>query len=165
MKDRRRKRATSVPLDLEIFLCFAIYSTSHAFNRVYKPLLDGLGLTYPQYIVMVLLWERSGQTVGELGQKLCLESNTLTPLLKRLETLGFIKRNRDPADERQVRVHLTESGRKLREQALHIPGCILDATGLELKRAEHLLEEMGALRKALENYNSRPESKDFVNCG
>jgi MarR family transcriptional regulator, organic hydroperoxide resistance regulator len=165
MKDRRRKRSTGVPLDLEIFLCFAVYAASHAFNRVYKPLLEEVGLTYPQYIVMVLLWERGGQTVGGLGQKLFLESNTLTPLLKRLETLGFIKRNRDPADERQVRVHLTEAGRKLRERALHIPGCILDATGLELKRAEHLLEEMGALRKALESHNSQPERKASVDCG
>jgi DNA-binding MarR family transcriptional regulator len=151
MKDRRRERPASVPLDLDIFLCFAVYSTSHAFNRVYKPLLDELGLTYPQYIVMVLLWERGGQTVGGLGEKLSLESNTLTPLLKRLETLRFIKRSRDPADERQVRVHLTEAGRKLRERALHIPRCILDATGLDLKRAGHLLEEIGALRKALQS--------------
>ena len=73
-----------LPLDLEIFLCFAIYSTSHAFNRIYQPLLEGLGLTYPQYIAMVVLWERDGQTVGELGRQLFLESNTLTPLLKRL---------------------------------------------------------------------------------
>jgi MarR family transcriptional regulator, organic hydroperoxide resistance regulator len=159
MKDRRRERSMSVPLDLEIFLCFAVYSASHAFNRVYKPLLEQLGLTYPQYIVMVLLWEHDGQTVGELGQTLFLESNTLTPLLKRLETLGLIKRTRDPADERQVRVHLTQAGRKLRQRALHIPRCILDATGLEHKEAEHLLEKIGALRKALESYNSQPESQ------
>jgi MarR family transcriptional regulator, organic hydroperoxide resistance regulator len=151
MKDRRRGRRTDVALDLEAFLCFAMYSTSHAFNRVYKPLLVELGLTYPQYIVMVLLWERGGRTVGELGEKLLLESNTLTPLLKRLETLGLIKRSRDPADERQVRVHVTQVGRKLRARALRIPRCILDATGLELKRAKHLLEEIGALRKALES--------------
>jgi MarR family transcriptional regulator, organic hydroperoxide resistance regulator len=151
MKDRRRERPADVPLDLGVFLCFAMYSTSHAFNRVYKPLLDELGLTYPQYIVMVLLWERGGRTVGDLGAKLLLESNTLTPLLKRLEMLGFIKRSRDPADERQVRVHVTEAGRKLRARALHIPRCILDATGLELERAKHLLEEIGALRQALES--------------
>jgi DNA-binding MarR family transcriptional regulator len=161
MKDRRRERSMSVPLDLEIFLCFAVYSASHAFNRVYKPLLEQLGLTYPQYIVMVLLWERDGQTVGELGQTLFLESNTLTPLLKRLETLAFIKRTRDPADERQVRVHLTQAGRKLRQRALHIPRCILDATGLEHKEAEHLLEKIGALRKALESYNSPPEGSHW----
>ena len=91
-------RQGELPLDLEIFLCFAIYSASHAFNRIYQPLLEALGLTYPQYIVMVLLWERDGQTVGELGQRLFLESNTVTPLLKRLETRGHIKRRRDPTD-------------------------------------------------------------------
>src|SRR6266404_1831121 len=154
MKDRRRERSMSVPLDLEIFLCFAVYSASHAFNHVYKPLLEELGLTYPQYIVMVLLWERDGQTVGELGQKLFLESNTLTPLLKRLETLGFIKRRRDPADERQVRIYLTEAGRKLRQRAVNIPRCILDASGLDGRQAKRLLEEISALRKALESHHS-----------
>src|ERR1700689_4346439 len=111
-------------LKLDEFLCFAVYAANHAFNRVYQPLLDKLRLTYPQYLVMVLLWERDGQTVGELGARLSLKSNTLTPLLKRLETLGYIKRNRDPADERQVRARLTASGRTLRAKALHIPGCI-----------------------------------------
>src|SRR6476659_1582192 len=119
-------RQGELPLDLEIFLCFAFYSASHAFNRIYKPLLEELGLTYPQYIAMVLLWERDGQTVGELGQQLFLETNTVTPLLKRLETLGYVKRSRDPSDERQVRVHLTEVGRKLRQRALHIPRRILE---------------------------------------
>src|SRR5258706_16439520 len=104
-------------LRLGEFLCFAVYSASHAFNRVYKPLLDELGLTYPQYLVMVLLWEQDDQTVGSLGEKLFLESSTLTPLLKRLEALGYVKRTRDPVDERQVRVRLTERGRALRERA------------------------------------------------
>jgi DNA-binding MarR family transcriptional regulator len=121
MKDRQHDHSTSIPLDLEIFLCFAVYSAGHAFNRVYKPMLEKLRLTYPQYIAMVLLWERDGQTVGELGRKLLLESNTLTPLLKRLETLGNVKRQRDPLDERQVRVNLTDAGRKLRQRASHIP--------------------------------------------
>src|ERR1700747_2379094 len=101
-------RPGELPLDLEIFLCFAIYSARHAFNRIYQPLLEALGLKYPQYIVMVLLWERDGQTVGELGQRLLLESNAVPPLHKRLETLGYIKRRRDPVDERQVRISLTE---------------------------------------------------------
>jgi MarR family transcriptional regulator, organic hydroperoxide resistance regulator len=147
-------RQGELPLDLEIFLCFAIYSTSHAFNRIYQPLLEGLGLTYPQYIVMVLLWERDSQTVGELGQRLFLESNTVTPLLKRLETLGHVKRRRDPADERQVRIHLTEAGRKLRQRAVSIPRCILDASGLDITQAGRLLEEISALRKALESHHS-----------
>jgi MarR family transcriptional regulator, organic hydroperoxide resistance regulator len=123
---------TTVPaLKVDEFLCFEVYSVNHAFNRVYKPLLNKLHLTYPQYLVIVLLWERDGQTVGELGARLSLKSNTLTPLLKRLETLGYIKRRRDPADERQVRVQLTKRGRRLRAKALHIPGCILAASGLD----------------------------------
>lgn len=138
------------PLRLDDFLCFAVYSANHAFNRVYKPLLDKLHMTYPQYLVMVLLWEHDGQTVGELGERLFLESNTLTPLLKRLETLGYIRRNRDPADERQVRVRLTETGRTLRAKALHIPGCILAASGLDAKEAAQLLRAIAALRHTLE---------------
>jgi DNA-binding MarR family transcriptional regulator len=89
------------------FLCFAIYSAGHAFNHVYKPLLQALDLTYPQYLVMVALWAKDDQTVGSLGEKLFLESSTLTPLLRRLEGTGYISRNRDLAGERQVRVSLT----------------------------------------------------------
>jgi MarR family transcriptional regulator, organic hydroperoxide resistance regulator len=154
MKDRRREPSVSVPLDLGEFLCFAVYSAGLAFNRVYKPLLGQLGLTYPQYIAMVLLWERDDQAVGELGERLSLRSNTLTPLLKRLQTLGYIKRSRDPTDERLVRVRLTESGRKLRAKALHIPGCILAASGLDAKEANQLMREIASLRHTLENYNS-----------
>ncbi len=143
------------PLNVDGFLCFEVYSANHAFNRVYQPLLDKLHLTYPQYLVMVLLWEREGQTVGELGERLSLESNTLTPLLKRLETLGYIKRGRDPADERQVRARLTEKGRKLRAKALHIPGCILAASGLDAKSAKQLMMGIATLRQTLENYNPK----------
>jgi MarR family transcriptional regulator, organic hydroperoxide resistance regulator len=142
-------------LNLDGFLCFEVYSANHAFNRVYQPLLDKLHLTYPQYLVMVLLWERDGQTVGELGARLSLESNTLTPLLKRLETLGYIKRSRDPADERQVRARLTASGRTLRAKALHIPGCILAATGLDAKAAKQLMTGIATLRRMLESYNPK----------
>ena len=142
-------------LNLDEFLCFEVYSANHAFNRVYQPLLDKLHLTYPQYLVMVLLWERDGQTVGELGGRLCLESNTLTPLLKRLETLDYIKRSRDPADERQVRARLTEKGRRLRAKALHIPGCILAASGLDARTAKQMMTGIATLRRALENYNPK----------
>jgi DNA-binding MarR family transcriptional regulator len=134
------------------FLCFAVYSASHAFNRVYKPLLDELGLTYPQYLVMVLLWEQDDQTVGSLGEKLFLESSTLTPLLKRLEALGQVKRTRDPVDERQVRVRLTDKGRAMREKAGEIPDCILEASGLEIDELRRLQSELVALRTALERY-------------
>ena len=140
-------------LRLDEFLCFEVYLANHAFNRVYQPLLEKLKLTYPQYLVMVLLWERDGQTVGELGEKLSLESNTLTPLLKRMETLSYIKRSRDPADERRVHVRLTESGRTLRAKALHIPRCILAASGLDDRTAKQLMTAIATLRQMLENYN------------
>lgn len=100
------------------FLCFAVYSANLAFGRAYKPILDRLGLTYPQYIAIVALWEDDNQTVGSLGEKMFLESNTLTPLLKKLEAMGYVRRRRDPADERQVVVSLTEAGRRLREKGL-----------------------------------------------
>jgi DNA-binding MarR family transcriptional regulator len=146
---------TSPALNLDEFLCFEVYSANHAFNRVYQPLLDKLHLTYPQYLVMVLLWERDGQTVGELGERLSLESNTLTPLLKRLETADYIKRGRDPADERQVRAQLTEKGRRLRAKALHIPGCILAASDLDAKTAKQMTTGIATLRRTLENYNPK----------
>ena len=98
------------------FLCFAIYSTNLAYGRAYKPLLDELGLTYTQYIAIVALWEQDNQTVSSLGEKLFLESNTLTPILKKLETVGYLRRQRDPADERQVLISLTDAGRGLREK-------------------------------------------------
>lgn len=105
-------------LKLEQQLCFAVYSAAHAFNRAYKPLLDALGLTYPQYIVMMVLWERNGQTVKEIGAKLDLDSGTLSPLLKRLEKLGMITRTRDENDERQVVISLTDQGKGARRLAL-----------------------------------------------
>lgn len=113
---------------LSNFLCFAVYSANLAFGRVYKPILDKLGLTYTQYVTLVALGEEDDQTVGTLGEKLFLESNTLTPILKKLEASGYIRRKRDPADERQVRVSLTIAGRRLLEKQ---PGAsIVDATGL-----------------------------------
>ena len=99
------------------FLCFAIYSANLAFGRAYKPILEELGLTYPQYVTIVALWETDNQTVGTLGEKLFLESNTLTPILKKLEGLGYVSRRRDPTDERQVIVSLTPEGRRVREMA------------------------------------------------
>lgn len=113
---------------LSNFLCFAVYSANLAFGRAYKPLLDKLGLTYTQYVTLVALSEEDEQTVGMLGEKLFLESNTLTPLLKKLEADGYLKRRRDPADERQVRLTLTPAGRELVEAD---PGAsLVGATGL-----------------------------------
>ena len=103
---------------LSNYMCFAVYSANLAFGRAYKPILDAAGLTYTQYIAMVALSEQGDQTVGALGEKLFLESNTLTPLLKKLEQTGYISRIRDPADERQVRVSLTAAGRRLLENDL-----------------------------------------------
>ncbi|MGC1304007.1 MAG: MarR family transcriptional regulator [Caulobacteraceae bacterium] len=98
------------------FLCFAVYSANLAYGRAYKPILDELGVTYTQWITIVALWEQDNQTVGSLGEKLFLESNTLTPMLKKLEALGYLHRRRDPSDERQVLISLTEAGRRLREK-------------------------------------------------
>lgn len=113
---------------LSNFLCFAVYSANLAFGRAYKPILDALGLTYTQYIAMVALSEADEQTVSALGEKLFLESNTLTPILKKLEQMGYIRRQRDPADERQVQVSLTTAGRRLIEKDLGAP--LVEATGL-----------------------------------
>jgi DNA-binding MarR family transcriptional regulator len=143
------KAAKTVPQpELNEFLCFAVYSANHAFNRVYKPLLEALGLTYPQYLAMVVLWAEDDQTVGSLGEKLALESNTLTPLLKRLEALGHVSRNRDPRDERQVRVRLTDQGRALQAEARNVPRSILSATGLSV-------EELGRLQADIVSLNER----------
>lgn len=113
---------------LSKFLCFAVYSANLAFGRAYKPILHAVGLTYTQYIAMVALSELDEQTVSELGEKLFLESNTLTPILKKLEQTGYISRNRDPADERQVRVRLTAAGRRLVDKDLG--GALFEACGL-----------------------------------
>ncbi|SEE60235.1 transcriptional regulator, MarR family [Rhizobiales bacterium GAS191] len=153
MPDPKRPPKPDDALRLGAFLCFAVYSASHAFNRVYKPLLDELGLTYPQYLVMVLLWEQDDQTVGSLGEKLFLESSTLTPLLKRLEASGHVKRTRDPVDERQVRVGLTDKGRAIRKNAREIPGCILEASNLKVDELLRLQSDIVALRSALERYH------------
>lgn len=134
---------------LDDLLCFAIYSASHAFTKVYKPLLAELGLTYPQYIVMIALWSEDDQTVGELGQRLHLASNTLTPLLKRLEKLGYVTRRRDEADERQVRVGLTDAGQELRARARTVPDCIADATALSSEEIERVTKRIATLRQNL----------------
>jgi len=153
--DRRTEIPDLLSLELPQFLCFTIYSASHAFTRVYQPLLKQIKLTYPQFIAMILLWEEDGQIISELGQKLFLQSNTLTPMLKRLETLGYVKRTRDSADERQVRIHLTETGRKLRLKASDIVREIRKATGLPDKQFKDLRTGVDALRKALESHDLR----------
>lgn len=130
-------------------LCFAVYAAGHAFNRVYKPLLDRLGLTYPQYLVILALRHEDGQTVGALGEHLFLESNTLTPLIKRLEAAGFVRRQRDSADERVVRVHLTDKGRAAGEEAACLPVEIGAATGITAEQATMLQSGLVALGDTL----------------
>jgi DNA-binding MarR family transcriptional regulator len=124
----RSSKAESKGRKLSNFLCFAVYSANLAFGRAYKPILDGLGLTYTQYIAMIALSETDEQTVSELGEKLFLESNTLTPILKKLEQSGYISRVRDPADERQVRVNLTPAGRRLLDREISMS--VIEAAGL-----------------------------------
>jgi MarR family transcriptional regulator, organic hydroperoxide resistance regulator len=136
-------------LALDEFLCFAVYSLGHAFNRAYKPLLEALGLTYPQYVAMVVLWERDDRTVSELGDKLHLDSGTLTPLLKRLEAAGLVQRERDIEDERQVRIRLTRAGQALKEKARAIPEAILCATGRPRPELRTLNEQLLRLRDQL----------------
>ena len=129
------------------FLCFAIYSANLAFGRAYRKGLDDLGLTYPQWIAIVALWEQDGQTVSELGEKMFLESNTLTPILKKLEQMGYLRRQRDPADERQVRVSLTDEGRRLREKGMHMN--LVASTGLKPDEFARLQESVVTLRDNL----------------
>jgi len=145
------KQTTDAPQggDVADMLCFAIYSAQHAFNQFYRPLLDRFGLTYPQYLVMVALWASDGRTVKQLGAALRLESNTLTPVLKRLEAQGYVTRQRDPEDERQVRVRLTEAGRAIREEASTVPQCVTDTLGLGDAEMRDLVQKLAAVRDRL----------------
>jgi len=144
-----RKQAADPALRLDHQICFAIYSTAHAFNRVYKPLLDRLGLTYPQYLVMLVLWERDGVPVRDIGERLYLDSGTLTPLLKRLEAAGLIKRTRSTEDERQVLIALTPQGQALREKARTVPQSILAASACSIAELSAMKNEIVALRDRL----------------
>jgi MarR family transcriptional regulator, organic hydroperoxide resistance regulator len=134
---------------LENQLCFALYSTSLAMTRVYKPLLDEIGLTYPQYLAMLVLWEKDGLMVSELGERLYLDSGTLTPLLKRLETSGLIARIRAVEDERRVHITLTAAGRKIKAKAAKIPGCILSASQCSIPELMTLTQQVQTLRGRL----------------
>lgn len=130
-------------------LCFALYSASLAMTKLYKPLLDTLGLTYPQYLVMLVLWEGDERTVSELGERLFLDSGTLTPLLKRMEAAGWLSRLRATDDERKVYIRLTAAGRKLKSKAAKVPGCVASATQCSVPELLALTGQMHALRKNL----------------
>jgi DNA-binding MarR family transcriptional regulator len=144
-----RKPDPGQMLLLDNQLCFALYSASLAMTKLYKPLLDELGLTYPQYLVMLVLWEQDGLMVSELGERLSLDSGTLTPLLKRIEAAGFVSRIRDVQDERRVHISLTAAGRKLKARAQKIPGCILAASQCSVPELVQLTRELRGLRERL----------------
>ena len=145
----RKPPAADQILRLDNQICFAVYSAAHAFNRVYKPLLDRLGLTYPQYLVMLVLWERDGVPVKEIGERLFLDSGTLTPLLKRLEQAGQIKRTRSTEDERQVLIGLTAQGHALKDKARAVPPSILAASECSVPELLAIKNEIVALRDRL----------------
>lgn len=146
-------RSPALRLDNQI--CFAVYATAHAFNRTYKPILEPLGLTYPQYLVMMVLWEQNELLVKDIGNRLELDSGTLSPLLKRLEKIGFVERRRNQSDERQVTIRLTESGRKLETDAQAIMPEILRQTACGI-------EELGTLRDRLNNLRSNLNQRETL---
>jgi len=130
-------------------LCFTVYSTAHAFNRAYKPLLDALGVTYPQYLALFALWERDDMTVKELGELLHLDSGTLTPLLKRLEAMGLVRRARDAHDERSVRISLTPAGTALKQKQKTVSQGVMGACGQEPDELKVLNEQLIRVRDSL----------------
>jgi len=142
-------------LDLDVQLCFPLYAASRAMVRAYGPLLDAVGLTYPQYLTMLALWGAgdASLTVGELGVRLRLDSGTLTPLLKRLEASGYVRRRRDPRDERRVQLDVTSDGWDLRERVTHVPGEVARAGALEAADA-------GELRRLLDLLIAHLDERD-----
>lgn len=150
MDDTQRARSQEM-LKLENQLCFALYEASRAMIDIYRPLLEELGITYPQYLVLLILWQRGTRSIKEIGALLCLDSGTLSPLLKRLEASGLILRRRRPADERVVDISLTEAGRALQQRASSIPEQISCALELPfddylalLTRLKHLTAQLHA---------------------
>jgi len=144
---------TQAPCDallLDNQVCFALHSTSLLMTKVYKPLLQALGLTYPQYLAMLVLWEQDGLTVGEISQRLLTDPGSLTPLLKRLESEGLLKRSRSREDERVVLVQLTDKGRALQAEAQRVPQCILQASGHSAEQLRKLQADLLALRAQLQ---------------
>lgn len=137
----------ALPLDEQ--LCFAMYSANIAINRVYRPVLEKLGITYPQYLVLSALWQADGQTVGAIADRLSLESSTITPLVKRLEAAGFVKRQRNPDDERQVTVSLTGTGQTLHQESKCLTETLLERSGLPVADIVRLNKEVSAFRDVL----------------
>ena len=136
-------------LKLDNQLCFSLYSTSLAMSKMYKPLLETLGLTYPQYLIMLVLWEEDGITATELGQRLGQDKGALSPVIKRLQAQGLIDRRRDPEDERRIHLQLTTAGRSMQKKAREIPAQVLCATGLNREAVRQLKAQIEAVRRAL----------------
>ena len=148
------------PVPMEDQLCFTVYSTGMAIQRAYKPLLDDLGATYPQYLVMNVLWREDGRTVGDIADELALEPSTMTPLLKRLEVAGLVRRARNPANERQVVITLTSEGQALRERAGCLGEALLDASGQTMPELSDLNIRLKSLRDAVyESFASRKSTQ------
>ncbi len=147
----KSRTAVSASPKLEEQLCFAVYLAGHAFNRMYRTVLAELGLTYPQYLVMLVLWECDGLSVKAVGERLMLDSGTLTPLLKRLEAAGLIRRERSRQDERQVRLLLTQAGDSMREKGRCVPEAMGSAIAQSPEEIGHLAAQLKALREALLN--------------
>jgi DNA-binding MarR family transcriptional regulator len=145
-----RKTREEVKSRLGSMLCFTVYSTAHAFNRAYKPLLDALGLTYPQYLAMFALWERDNLSVKELGDLLHLDSGTLTPLLKRLEAMGVVRRARDPDDERSVRISLTPAGIEMKCKERTVHEGLIGACGHTAEELKEITAQLIRVRDALD---------------
>jgi DNA-binding MarR family transcriptional regulator len=137
----------SIPLENQ--LCFSLYATTIAINRAYKPMLDSLGITYPQYIVLSALWEEDGRTITAIADRLALEPSTITPLVKRLEAAGFVGRLRNPADERQVQVRLTAKGKAMRADTLCLADTLLERSGMTADQLIALNGRIQSLREAL----------------
>lgn len=149
MTDELRKSEDFQRLELEDHLCFAIYKANHAFNRFYKPLMKELGITYPQYITLLALLERDGQRVSDLGETLFLESNTLTPLLKRLEDMGLVVRSRSKEDERTVIVSLSEQGQQITEGIANVQRCAVDQITMPMDDIRGLTEKLNDVQAML----------------
>lgn len=154
MPHRTRAKASALDtasqwLALDRQLCFSLYAASLAMTKTYKPLLEPLGLTYPQYLVLLVLWENDGVAVSQLGERLGLDSGTLTPLLKRLESQGLLTRLRDAADERRVLLQLTAAGRALKARAVAVPQAIACASACPLDEIQQLTQRLTALRQQL----------------
>jgi DNA-binding MarR family transcriptional regulator len=150
-------RDTQTSPTLDAMLCFSVYATAHAFTRFYKPRLEALDLTYPQYLAFIVLWERDDITVSALGQRLFLDSGTLTPLLKRLEARGLVTRTRDPDDERQVRIRLTAEGRALQARATTIPLQVIEGVAMDGETADRMRRDLLSLRDRLDGRGRGPD--------